>query len=78
MTEDDIIDLELDALLSMKDLRSYLPVSHTQINRMVAAGQIPPPLYIGIRPFWIRNRILRWLGHLAKGCTAQEAVRLIS
>lgn len=78
LTVEDALDLELDALLSVKDLRRHVPVSHTQISRMVAAGQFPPPIYLGARPFWPRNRFQRWLEYIVKGCTAEEAVRLIS
>jgi hypothetical protein len=53
----------LEPLLSRADLADVLRTSLRSLDRLAAAGKLPPPdLYIGIRqPRWTADTVRRWI-----------------
>jgi excisionase family DNA binding protein len=47
-------------LLAPRDLANYLGVSVRTVWRLLAAGELPEPFYVGARPRWSPNAIIAW------------------
>lgn len=54
------------AMLSMKQVLKLVPVSHTQIYRMMQKGEFPKSVNVGGRRVaWLQCDILKWATALA-------------
>jgi len=54
-----LADLPEGALLSEAYLAETFRVTDRTVRRMVARGELPPPLPIGSRPLWLAGRVMR-------------------
>lgn len=52
----------LEPMLSMQQVRELVPVSHSQLYRLIKAGDFPDPIRIGrSRIAWFRSDIADWM-----------------
>lgn len=56
----------LDPLLAGKDIWSALRISPAKFYKLVAEGEIPPPLKIGRAARWKTSVIDRWIEDLER------------
>lgn len=51
-----------DAMLTLKQVQRLIPLSNTQIYRLIASGQFPRQLRIGLRRVaWRHRDITAWM-----------------
>jgi len=54
--------LDMPAFSTRARLADLFAISERQIDRLVDAGEFPPPVFFGERsPRWPRDRIFEWL-----------------
>jgi len=57
-------------LLTFRQLRELLQVSHGTLHRLIATGKVPPSMKVGATHRWARSTIDAWL---AAGCPDRAA-----
>jgi excisionase family DNA binding protein len=56
-------DLErtMDEKLDQNEVAKYLGVSTKTVRALIARGELPPPIRIGRRQFWLKDKFTQWL-----------------
>jgi len=57
-------DLDVDALLRIREVLARIPLSKTSWYRLVTRGEAPAPVHLGSSVFWRAREISAWLASL--------------
>ncbi len=55
------VSTELPGLVSIPEVAEWLRTTPKAIYNMIARGQLPPPIRVGRRLLFEREKLLRWL-----------------
>lgn len=51
----------MDEKIDQHDVAKYLGVSTRTVRNLVKSGGLPPPIRIGRRQFWLKEKFMLWL-----------------
>jgi len=51
----------VDEKIDQHDVAKYLGVSTKTVRALVERGELPPPIRIGRKQFWLKDKFTRWL-----------------
>jgi predicted DNA-binding transcriptional regulator AlpA len=56
-------DLErtVEEKIDQHELAEYLGVSTRTVRTLIKRGELPPPIRIGRKQFWLKDKLTRWL-----------------
>lgn len=62
-----LCDNQGDGLVDLRSVAAQLAVSTRTIHRLIAAGELPPPVKVGRASRWFRADVLGYLARLRDG-----------
>ena len=66
--------MNLDEMMTKKDMAAFWKCSLRQIELMAAAGRIPKPIYLGTSsPRWRRSELMAFIERMTAGDSGQKA-----
>jgi predicted DNA-binding transcriptional regulator AlpA len=51
----------VDEKIDQHDVAKYLGVSTKTVRTLLERGELPPPIRIGRKQFWLKGKFTRWL-----------------
>jgi excisionase family DNA binding protein len=51
----------MDEKIDQHDVAKYLGVSARTVRNLIRRDELPPPVRIGRRRFWLKDKFTRWL-----------------
>ena len=51
----------MDEKIEQHDVAKYLGVSTRTVRNLIKRGELPPPICIGRKRFWLKGKFARWL-----------------
>ena len=51
----------MDEKIDQHDVAKYLGVSTRTVRTLIKRGDLPPPIRIGRKQFWLKDKFTRWL-----------------
>ncbi|GAB5442075.1 MAG: hypothetical protein Fues2KO_24240 [Fuerstiella sp.] len=64
-------------LLTKAELAEELRCSDRQVDNLVQAGELPPPIRLGSSPRWSRQAIESWIEAKSTAPTSNDAVAVL-
>jgi predicted DNA-binding transcriptional regulator AlpA len=62
----------VDEKINQHDVAQYLGVSTKTVRALIQRGELPPPIRIGRKQFWLKDKFTRWL---CDGGIASDEIR---
>jgi excisionase family DNA binding protein len=62
----------VDEKIDQHDVAKFLGVSTRTVRTLIKRGELPPPIRIGRKQFWLKGEFTRWLHD---GGTASDPMR---
>lgn len=66
----------MEKQIDQHELAEYLGVSTRTVRTLIKRGELPPPIRIGRKQIWLRDKFTRWLE--GGGGTAPNRLRSVS
>jgi predicted DNA-binding transcriptional regulator AlpA len=55
------LERTMDDKIDQHDVAKYLGVSTRTVRTLIKRGELPPPIRIGRKQFWLQDKFTRWL-----------------
>jgi excisionase family DNA binding protein len=66
------LERTVEEKIDQHELAEFLGVSTRTVRTLIKRGELPPPIRIGRKQFWLEDKFMRWLHD---GGTASDPMR---